>query len=1157
MISDSFIDKMEKKLNDLQSRQKQHDLTRRPDIGAQSSFSAVPKYPQSPVGADSTRKYSDLQKQMDQMLGMVRSETENVRSLESQLHNRGVSGTSGPQMPPPPATMTMPKFEAPPVQPQVTFQAPSGSASRAFGGMGGSMPQLNSVHMQPSMPTFGMNSKDFERQLSSLLTRSRTGANGDGNSEIKSELEAVITGLTDYLNHMRHELERLRKENERLKIQLAEQQVKFHDSENEKQAIANEKHELEKIQDQARELMAKLQNTERSNEDLRRELEKYPNFQSLEQMKQSERELHALKSTAAQQKEDFHAERENLASQLKNEKRKSEELQRRLYEMEKLDKEYNNLQIQFASIQATKDSLREQLNNAQHDLKVHIDSALKPEDLLRHIQEMTLNVERQSGDLVPYHEHDLAGKALSDLQKVLNGKFSENKREMENLQNLINSLQQDNKEMDESLRNEQERHRKTKEYSQTQRQQDKHQFDEKVKQWQDEIRKVKERSEVDREQYEQELHRLDAERRELESTIRELEKNHLRKELAESEKFHRLQNEVADLKDIVKTTNDSHNNQVMGYEKQLSDYEHKLEAKEIKCHDLDKTCGLLERDLTKCQLEAEQLQRQVSDLNEKLTHEQRVCDKHQDAIENLKNEEAKLKSVIKVQKEDISKLSQLFEKALEGGIHNEEVGKLTLEVGNLQAYITGQDETIRKMAEDLRKAELAAQQPRFIKDSDSGEVVRTDDTNAGLYCNVLEHHKLEDYLAVLKNKLEKTSKGKKIDTSLKRQTKELDNVLSQLDKSKAELEQIDDQFKNVNKKYKATVERIEQFQRALSGVTLNPDILDYFNGKGNSLLPREVAEALHKHDRVKEELQTTEENLIERKQELEVAEHKLKEIETQSTTVEERTKSVMKVYSETKKQLNKSQSQAKKLIQQMTATSSELNQASSALNSLKGEVEILEKKKSEAEADLKDINKIIAKKNDEFHTVEQKRLRAKESADDIRSTEDELFGHLKASEKALIERKNELQMLETQAQEEARSIQEIETEIIRKKSELQSVKDELSSKQAELTVVLKEAEDNMNKKTRELKDSKADLDTLQVEMNEYDSLKNEKRRELNEIREALNSEENNHRNLQDSISTSSKELKQLREMIGKEKAELDSLRNDRNDLLSTNINLDF
>ena len=164
---------------------------------------------------------------MDQMLGMVRSETENVRSLESQLHNRGVSGTSGPQMPPPPATMTMPKFEAPPVQPQVMFQAPSGSASRAFGGMGGSMPQLNSVHMQPSMPTFGMNSKDFERQLSSLLTRSRTGANGDGNSEIKSELEAVITGFTDYLNHMRHELERLRKENERLKIQLAEQQVKF------------------------------------------------------------------------------------------------------------------------------------------------------------------------------------------------------------------------------------------------------------------------------------------------------------------------------------------------------------------------------------------------------------------------------------------------------------------------------------------------------------------------------------------------------------------------------------------------------------------------------------------------------------------------------------------------------------------------------------------------------------------------------------------------------------------------------------------------------------------------------------------------------------------------------------------------------------------
>merc|ERR1711972_1128371 len=113
-----------------------------------------------------------------------------------------------------------------------------------------------------------------------------------------------------------------------------------------------------------------------------------------------------------------------------------------------------------------------------------------------------------------------------------------------------------------------------------------------------------------------------------------------------------------------------------------------------------------------------------------------------DSVDNLRADETQLKSVIRNQKEDIAKLSQLFEKALEGGIHNEEVGKLTLEIGNLQAYIASQDETIRKLSDDLRRVETAAQQPKFIKDSDSGDVVRTDDTNAGLYCNVLEHHKL-------------------------------------------------------------------------------------------------------------------------------------------------------------------------------------------------------------------------------------------------------------------------------------------------------------------------------------------------------------------------------------------------------------------------------
>merc|ERR1712226_460113 len=137
----------------------------------------------------------------------------------------------------------------------------------------------------------------------------------------------------------------------------------------------------------------------------------------------------------------------------------------------------------------------------------------------------------------------------------------------------------------------------------------------------------------------------------------------------------------------------------------------------------------------------------------------------------------------------------------------------------------------------------------------------------------------------------------------------------------------------------------------------NPDVLDYFNGKGNTILPREIAEALRKHAGIKEDLQNTEDNLIERKHDLQTAEVRLKELESQSSTVEEKLRSVLKLYAETQKQLKKSQSHAKKLIQQMNITGVELNQASAALNSIKKEAEDLEKRKQDAEADLKDINK--------------------------------------------------------------------------------------------------------------------------------------------------------------------------------------------------------
>ena len=45
--------------------------------------------------ADSTKKYTELQKQMDQMLGMVRNESENVRNLENQIYSNPSIPTVG------------------------------------------------------------------------------------------------------------------------------------------------------------------------------------------------------------------------------------------------------------------------------------------------------------------------------------------------------------------------------------------------------------------------------------------------------------------------------------------------------------------------------------------------------------------------------------------------------------------------------------------------------------------------------------------------------------------------------------------------------------------------------------------------------------------------------------------------------------------------------------------------------------------------------------------------------------------------------------------------------------------------------------------------------------------------------------------------------
>ena len=1135
MISDSLLDNMERKLSELQSRSKHHDSSLAnfqptPHNGVLSSpatpSSARRMPPGSAVGADSTKKYTELQKQMDQMLGMVRNESENVRNLENQIYSNPTVGS-----------------------------APTGV--KMFDSSPNTGNGQTNVSTGPLIASSGASARqapiDFEKQLSSLLTRSRGGSgNVDprDNTEIKGELEGVIAGLSDYLNHMRHDLERYRKENEKLKMQLAEQMSKMGNIESEKRTLMADNNKLEKVQDSARELMFKLQNSDSTNAELRKELSKYPDLATLEQLKHSEKELYALKSSIAQFKDEMNAERESLGAQLRNEKQKLEEMQRKLLEHERREKELSQTQIQLASTQTSNDLLKVQVADLKQDLKQQQQVSMKSEDLMRHIQELTLNIDQQSGEIRPYHDHDISGKALGDFQKALNSKFTENKHAIDNLKGMIDSLKRDLKDVEDDLREEQENHRKSKEHAQLQRAQDKNHYDEKKKQWQDEVRKVKDKADGEREHFHQELLRLESEKCELNRQYRDMQKEHYKNEGTARESCDRFKKEVAQLKELANQKKDEYDLQKSSFEKREHDYEAKLNERERKMMDLEKTCSHLERELTKGQLEKEQLERRIMELNHSLEQEQRMCEKHQDSIEILKNEESRYKSIVRTQKDDIAKLSQLFEKALEGGLHNEDITRLNNEISNLQSFIAGQDETIRKLTDDLRRAEVSAQQPRFIKDSETGDIVRSDDLTSGLFCNVIQHHKQEDYIAALKARLQKVSKSKNVDSNLRRQTKELDNVSAQLEASKAELDQIEEKHNSVSKKYKTIVEKVEMFQRALVGVGSNPnETSEYFSGKGSFTLPRDVAEALKKHSQVSDDLGFLDQMLNERKQELTIVEQRLKEAESESVTVEEKTKGVMKVYSETKKQLSKSQTQAKKLLEQMAVTSQELKQASAALNTLQAEVELAEKKKQESENDLKDINKIIAKKNFEYQAVEQKRLKAKESADDIRSTEDELFGHLKASEKALIDRKNELKMLQSQTEEEARHVQEIEAEFIRKKSELQAVKNELSAKQSELTAVLKEAEDDMNRKSRELKDSKADLNNLHIEMNEYDTLKARKKRELNELRESVAIEEQNLANLKDSILTSSQELKQLREMVTSEKGNLDSLRNERSDIL--------
>ncbi|KFW83737.1 Centriolin, partial [Manacus vitellinus] len=406
-----------------------------------------------------------------------------------------------------------------------------------------------------------------------------------------------------------------------------------------------------------------------------------------------------------------------------------------------------------------------------------------------------------------------------------------------------------------------------------------------------------------------------------------------------------------------------------------------------------------------------------------------------------------------------------------------------------------------------------------------------------LHCNVPEHHslesevsRLEDTVCYLKSQKYKERCSEAAEQKYKREVEKLLQNVEELEHERAELEC-----------------EVAELRRAAQRQSRRRDFID--GHPDNLLAELQLERSLRHQEDVAEEIECVEKTLLKRRAELREADRLLSEAQVELESTRGKTKETLQKYSRAKEHLSCTESEAKELEQRAQEMATKLVKAAQQLRLLQADTKDLEQYKREQEGILKEINQMVAARDSEFQSLNQKIEMLSESLQklqgDIRLAEGNEDHHLqiiREAESLVQSKKTELETLKDQISAQQQELLFLEQQVKQRTEELHVLQDCISLKKGDLKEALRDGETEAHEKLRQIREIKVVLEELNVERKELDAQLSGKRAQLSFLNKDIRKEEENLQGILGQITKHKMELKHVVEMLELEKNELQGLK---------------
>ncbi|XP_021380343.1 centriolin-like isoform X3 [Mizuhopecten yessoensis] len=460
----------------------------------------------------------------------------------------------------------------------------------------------------------------------------------------------------------------------------------------------------------------------------------------------------------------------------------------------------------------------------------------------------------------------------------------------------------------------------------------------------------------------------------------------------------------------------------------------------------------------------------------------------------------------------------------------------------------------------------ASGQPRGILKGNAGV-----DDDSYLFCNVPEHHDLEDYIAELQEKLKRLKHRilkeqeesranedhrliKRLQNELEDRRDELEGLDLAIDKQKKSLKNLrkdERQLEQGKMEAKDELEFLKAYRhKSNKKKKMWKNAMDDLDSSDESLDEYLVKSRQHF---VRNEVEGIEKTLSKRRSQLRDADALLRQCNTDLKGARDQARDTIDQYDSANHNLKSTIKETSELERRANQAGVELVKAADQLSSLRSEVKDMDRKRGKQERLLRDVNQVLSKRDLEYKDLDSRTKVASQNLSRLQSEllsteqhEKQTLSSLRDAEDILNKRRSEIARMRDQHKEkievQRRELEKVDQLMGKKRTELQLIQDTAERKGNELNQVLRDAEGEINLKQRELRECREHLRDLEITKSDLVTAIKSKRGELSKVKEEVQTEDEVLQKLIGSVNKHKTELKHAYEMQKLEQTNLNSVK---------------